>query len=348
MSGALSGSADPNIGRGAPPPSEHYIYPGEQGGNNVRAELNIGTQSSIDQSISAGFALGGKQYGREETKGPPILQQPLWNLRTSLSTDAGNDETAWQEERNSLAESLPKQLLNDPAFSDFLTTVAMTVEWLKEVGAPYHPNGPELNNIFTSSQVIQGAILNTLTQAGTILHEGELFLKSVGAGYAEFDTLSRLLGDIKTIFDKLSSLTRRYEEHSLNDDDKALLKRLINQLQAILMSMDTTAATSRLLILGPTVGNLILTATLLLQKQGEQLTEMTKALSTIGFNNGENALLGPQLNTLATAFATQMQRLSPAGTATINPQLLTVALGILLSAAAYTMQVEQEPRKGGV
>lgn len=338
MSGALSGSADPNIARSAPPPEEHFIYPDAQGGSQHRAELNMTKQNSIDQAIASGFALGGKQYGRDETKASqPALEFPVWSLRSNVGRDDTVD-TNWQQQRDDLAEGLPKQLLNDPAFADFLKVVAKAMGWLQAAAAPYDVNSPAVNNIANGHQIVQDSILATLVQAETVLHQGDLFLKSVGAGHPEFDTLSRLLTDVKGLFNKLSSITRRYQENSIDSDDKRQLKALMQQLQAILSQMSSTASTSELRILIPTLNNMQMTTQLLLREPGEQLPEITTALSTVGLSTGGDALIGAQLNALSTGVASQIPD--------VNPQLLTIALGILLTAGAYIMQTVPPEAEG--
>lgn len=343
MSGPLSGSADPNLSRSAQPPAERYIYPNEQGGGAQRAELNIGTQSSIDQAISSGFALGGKQYGREETKpSSPALEFPVWALRTSATLEEESIDTNWQQQRSDLAKDLPKQLLSDPAFADFLTVIAKAMGWLETVSQPYAPDSPAFRNIATGNQKAQDTILATLVQAETVIHQGGLFLKSVGAANPEFDTLSRLLTDAKTAFNKLSSLTRRYEDSSLGDNDKSLLRALFQQLQMILAAMGSTSETTVLKILHPTLNTMILSIQLLLRPQGEQLAEINSALIKAGSNEGS------PLDRLTHGFVKQLQQVLPSNSKTVvNADQLSIALSILLTGSAYVMQQEPPLATGG-
>lgn len=347
MSSPLSGSADPNLSRSAQPPAERYVYQGEQGGNSQRAELNIGAQSSIDQAISSGYALGGKPYGRDETKASsPTLEFPVWTLRTK-SMEEESVETDWQQQRNDLTASIPKQLLADPAFADFLTVVAKAMGWLDTVSQPYAPNSPALNNIANGNQMVQDSILATLVQTESVLHQGDTFLKNVGAGHPEFDTVTRLLTDMKTVYNKTSSLTRRYEENILDDNDKSIIRALIQQLMLILAAMGSTSDTGVLKILRPTVNNMIFTLQLLLRQQGEQLSEITAALANAGATEETGALSGVQLHRLTNGFVQQFQQLLPNSGSTLDTDKLTIALGILLTGSAYVMQREPTTEEGG-
>ena len=331
----ISGS-DPNLSRSAPPHEEQYNFPDAQGGGAQRTQLNIGNQSAIDQAIE-GHPLGGKAYGRDETKASPQLTPPLWKFRASLGYQEETENTAAEERARALGALMPPEMMKDPAFTDFIKLFAWAESALEKAAAPFDPASVAAANTESAHEKIQQSIMETVSQGNTIVKGGKSFLEEVGAGYPQFDLLLRTLNETDVLLGKLGAFTSLYENGLLKGEEKEKVNDLLRQLANLSSSMEGARSTEELQMLKPLVKEMALTGQLLMADQGSQLALLTTTMMLQG-KESPLSLIGPNLSKLLSSFTRTESPLSSS--------LLTIGMAAFLTVGAALLGAKEGGQGG--